>query len=73
MPNNPKPEEKVSIAQAAGKGYTLALNLVVSSFIGLGLGLVLDKWLGTAPLFLLIGLCLGFAAGIYQMVKNTKF
>ena len=38
--------------------------MVVSTFIGLGMGYYLDKWLGTNPwmtlLFLLIGIISGF-------------
>lgn len=70
---NPKNLEQASLQKAMGQGYTLALNLVVSTVLGLAIGMMLDKWLGTTPLFLLSLMCLGFAAGMYQMIKNTKF
>lgn len=65
--------EEATLQKAMGQGYTLALNLVVSTILGLGIGIMLDKWLSTTPLFLISLMFLGFTAGIYQMIKNTKF
>ena len=36
---------------------------------GVAAGYFVDKWLGTKPLFILIGLLLGTAAGFYGMYK----
>ncbi len=54
-----------------GEGYLLAPNLVVSTLIGMGVGLLLDKWLGTMPLFLLLFLLLGFGAGLRRMIQSA--
>lgn len=37
-----------------------------------GLGYLLDGLLGTVPLFLLLGLALGFAAGLYYVYLALK-
>ena len=42
---------------------SLGFQVALSIFIGLGLGLYLDKRLGTHPLLLFVGLGLGIAAG----------
>jgi ATP synthase protein I len=49
-------------------GITLLLILVVLG----GLGLLADKFLGTLPLFLLIGIVVGFALGLYYMYVTLK-
>jgi ATP synthase protein I len=51
---------------------SLGINLVVSTFIGLGIGLFIDKISGKAPLFTLIFLFLGIFAGFYTIYKVIK-
>jgi ATP synthase protein I len=36
------------------------------------MGLVLDRWLGTSPWFLLVFLILGFAAGMTNMLRSVR-
>ncbi len=49
-------------------GITLLLILVALG----GLGLLADTFLGTLPLFLLIGIVVGFALGLYYMYVTLK-
>ena len=51
-------------ARSFGSGYAVGLNLLSSVLVGVAIGLGLDKWLGTAPLFILIFMFLGMAAGL---------
>jgi ATP synthase protein I len=44
-------------------------SLVGSILVGIFSGRALDQWLGTKPLFLIIGLLLGLAAGILAMLR----
>lgn len=44
-------------------GYAVGLNLLSSVLVGVFIGLGLDVWLETKPLFILIFLLLGMAAG----------
>jgi ATP synthase protein I len=59
------------------KGLALAsrvgLELVAATVIGAGLGYTLDRWLGTRPWLLVVGVVLGAAAGflsIYRLVNT---
>jgi ATP synthase protein I len=50
-----------------GIAFDLGLRLGVSVILGLGGGLVMDNWLGTLPLFTLIGMALGIGAAMYTI------
>lgn len=57
-------EKKYLFAGRAADGYTIGLNLFVSVGVGAAMGLGLDKLFNTLPLFLIIFMILGFAAGL---------
>jgi F0F1-type ATP synthase assembly protein I len=50
-----------------GIAFDLGLRLGISVMLGLGGGLLLDNWLGTLPLFTLIGVVLGIGAAMYTI------
>jgi len=59
------------------KGLALAsrvgLELVAATVLGAGLGYGLDRWLGTGPWLLVVGVVLGAAAGflaVYRLVNT---
>ena len=58
-----KPPPNVEIARALSVGLTWAL----STALFLYLGLLVDGWLGTEPVFTLIGAFVGAAAGFYYL------
>ncbi len=43
--------------------------MVAGVLVGAGLGLLLDRWLGTSPWGLLVLLLLGFAAGVLNVMR----
>jgi ATP synthase protein I len=47
----------------------VGLTLVISTFLGFGGGYVLDRWLGTAPWLMLVGLLLGIASGFVNLFR----
>lgn len=51
------------IGELAGLGLTLGLAIALFAW----LGSLLDGWLGTAPLFVLIGTFIGFGGGFYSI------
>ena len=58
--------------QALGGLATVGITLVVAiagATIG---GYFLDRWLGTNPLFTLIGLGVGIAAGVREFLRTMK-
>ncbi len=57
-----------SSAQAPwGIAFDLGLRLGISVILGLAGGLALDNWLGTLPLFTLVGVVLGIGAAMYTI------
>lgn len=47
----------------------VGLTLVISTVLGLWGGHVLDRWLGTAPWLMLVGLLLGIASGFVNLFR----
>ncbi len=56
----------------SGFAYAAAISLFASVVTFCGLGWMLDKWLGTQPWFLIGGIVLGSAAGLYQFVRLSS-
>ena len=50
----------------------IATDLVSGVRVGLVGGFYLDKWLDTKPLFIIICLCLGIAAGFRMIWREMK-
>ena len=51
---------------------TIGLTLALSVGIGIGLGLLVDGWLKTKGLAVMIGAVLGIAAGFREMVTVVR-
>jgi ATP synthase protein I len=60
-------ENAQNAGTAAGASYTLIGAIIVLG----GLGYAWDRWQGSAPWGLLIGLLLGIVVGFYDLVKTT--
>ena len=56
------------LAEASSVGLILPSSIAV----GLFLGYMLDKWLGTAPWMLLIFLVLGIVSGLLSLYRAMK-
>jgi len=61
------------------KGLALAsrvgVEMVVATIAGAGLGYFTDRWLDTAPWFLVVGVVLGGVAGflgVYRLVSKSS-
>jgi ATP synthase protein I len=57
---------------ALGLAFRLAVELVAGLVVGGGIGWLLDYWLGTLPIMLLLFFALGAAAGILNVIKTAK-
>nr|WP_246423634.1 AtpZ/AtpI family protein [Roseospira goensis] len=56
-----------------GLGLRIGLEMVVTVLVGAGIGYLLDLWLGTAPILMVVFLFLGAAAGVstvYRVVRG---
>lgn len=62
----PPPSSAASLALRFGGEFGAAV------LVGAGLGFGVDYWLRTSPWGLVIGLCLGFAAGVTNVVRLAR-
>jgi ATP synthase protein I len=51
---------------------SVGLTLVLATVIGLAGGYYLDRWLGTKPWLMLIGLAFGIAAGFVNLFRSVS-
>ncbi len=66
--------------EAGGRGsmagfsmaFRIGVELVAALIVGVGAGLLLDKWLETAPLFLVVFFFLGAAAGVLNVYRAAS-
>jgi|TARA_Y100000294_G_scaffold19585_1_gene16723 ATP synthase protein I len=55
-----------------GIALRLGVELVTGLVVGGGIGWLLDQWLGTLPLFLLLFFVLGAAAGMVNVFRSAR-
>ena len=67
-----QPLDDVRRHKALGYGMQMALDLVLAPVLGAGLGWLIDSYAGTRPIVLLLGLGLGIAAGITNLVRTYR-
>ncbi len=65
-------EERQRRSSALGKAFRLSTELVAGVFVGGLVGWLLDRWLGTLPLFLVVFLLLGIAAGFLNVIRAAR-
>jgi ATP synthase protein I len=65
-------EERGRRSTALGKAMRLSTELVAGVFVGGMIGWLLDRWLKTLPLFLIVFLLLGIAAGLLNAVREAQ-
>ncbi|MBI2158838.1 MAG: AtpZ/AtpI family protein [Candidatus Rokubacteria bacterium] len=58
--------------RALGELSGIGITLVVATVIGLAAGYYADRWLGTAPWLMLLGLGLGIAAGFVNLFRSVS-
>jgi len=55
-----------------GLAFRIGSELVAALVVGVGIGLLLDKWLGTGPWFLIAFFFLGAAAGLLNVYRAAS-
>jgi ATP synthase protein I len=58
-----------------GLGFRIAVDLVAGIVVGTGIGVGLDRWLGTRPWLLIVFFLMGAAAGmlnVYRLVEGDN-
>jgi F0F1-type ATP synthase assembly protein I len=63
-----------TVGRGFGAGYAIVaagFQLAFAILLFLGAGLLVDRWLHTAPVFTLIGVLVGLAAGMYVFILRV--
>ena len=68
-PPGPRPDEHFSQASLA---WRMVIELVAGLGLGFGMGYAIDWIFGTLPIFLVIFIFLGLAAGIRTMLRSAR-
>ena len=58
--------------QKSGIAYAAALTLFFCVASMCGVGWALDRWLGTKPWLMVVGIVLGAIVGFYQFIRLTS-
>ena len=67
----PKPRADEHYSQA-NLAWRMVIELVAGLMIGLGIGYGLDRLFGTLPIFLVLFVFLGLAAGVKTMLRSAR-
>ena len=68
----PEENKKPASGSAWGRALRVSSDLLAGLFVGVVLGLLLDRWLGTSPWLLLVGIGVGFAAGVRNLYRTVS-
>ena len=58
--------------KSLGELASIGMTMVASTVIGLAAGYYGDRWLGTSPWLMLVGLLFGIAAGFVNLFRSVK-
>ena len=72
-PAAPPPGAASSEPSAMGRAFRMSAEFVAGVVAGGMLGWLCDRWLGTRPWGLIVFLMLGFAAGVYNVMRASGF
>ena len=56
---------------AMGIGFRIGIELVVGVCVGTGIGYAIDRWTGHPPWAMIVGLLVGFAAGLRNVFRSA--
>jgi ATP synthase protein I len=69
-PSDSEPGQRPTTdASAMARGFRLSTELVAGVLVGAGIGWLIDRWVGTRPLGMLVFLLLGFVAGVLNVMR----
>ena len=53
-------------------GWRMVIELVIGMLLGVSLGMAIDYFVGSEPIFLIVFSLLGFMAGVKTMISTAK-
>ena len=71
--NTPKPKKKKE--SGAGFGFKISTEIIAALVVGVGIGLIVDKYLDTKPFGLIIFFIFGAIAGflnVYRVMRRIE-
>ena len=71
--NSPSP--KIKKESGAGFGFKISTEIIAALVVGVGIGLIVDKYLGTKPFGLIIFFIFGALAGflnVYRVMRRIE-
>ena len=71
--NTPQPSKKKE--SGAGFGFKISTEIIAALVVGVGIGLIVDKYLGTKPFGLIIFFIFGALAGflnVYRVMRRIE-
>ena len=71
--NSPPPKQKKQ--SGAGFGFKISTEIIATLVVGVGIGLIVDKYLGTKPFGLIIFFIFGAIAGflnVYRVMRRIE-
>ena len=71
--NSPPPKNKEE--SGAGFGFKISTEIIAALVVGVGIGLIVDKYLGTKPFGLIIFFIFGALAGflnVYRVMRHIE-
>ena len=66
-----RPEDE-DTNRKSGMAYAAALSLFFAVASMTGIGWLLDRWLGTRPWLMVVGLILGAVVGFFEFIRITS-
>lgn len=66
--------DKSPVGRGFGAGYAIVgagFQFAFAILFFLGGGFLVDRWLGTRPVFMLVGVAIGLAAGFYAFILRV--
>ena len=67
-----EPSKEKPLLKQLLEASTVGIQLVLSTFVGFGMGYFLDKFLGTSPWLTAIFLILGIVAGFRELLRVAR-
>ena len=71
--NSPPPKQKKQ--SGAGFGFKISTEIIAALVVGVGIGLIVDKYLGTKPfgliIFFIFGAIVGFL-NVYRVMRRIE-
>jgi ATP synthase protein I len=70
--NKGEKKEETTVFRQLMRASTIGIQLVVCTFVGLAIGVLLDKLFGTRPWLTIIFLFVGIATGFRDLIRMAK-